>query len=191
MVGVGDFNGSGTADVLWQNQSSGLVARVDHPECREHRLGQYRHSRPADLEVAGVGDFNGDGTADMLWQNQSTGLVGEWLIQNAPKTPVGRQFGPGGSAELEGGRRGRLQRRRYPDILWQNQSSGVVGTWLIQNVQNAGWTQLGQADPTRWQILRHSLAAKLGFGDSVMTPRRLAARGGKSCGQLRANRVCR
>ena len=33
------------------------------------------------------------------------------------------------------------------NVLWQN-SNGNVGMWLVQNGQNAGWTELGQITPS-------------------------------------------
>ena len=69
MIGTGDFNGDGKADILWQNNSgtpaiwlmngtsvtgSGVLA---NPGTGWHAIG--------------AGDFNGDGKADILWQNDN------------------------------------------------------------------------------------------------------------------------
>jgi hypothetical protein len=68
VVGVGDFTGTGTSDILWYDASTGdadewlikngaWAGSVD--------LGTH----PGGFQVAGVGDFNGDGTKDILWHS--------------------------------------------------------------------------------------------------------------------------
>jgi hypothetical protein len=39
------------------------------------------------------------------------------------------------------------------NVLWQNQSTGLVGSWLIQNSANTGWASLGTADPFTWKVV--------------------------------------
>jgi hypothetical protein len=95
IVGVGDFNGDGRADLiarekatgyLWLypgNGRSGWLPRV--------RIGRGWQGMDA---IVGVGDFNGDRTADLLARERSTGALwlypgdgrGGWL----PRTQVGR-----------------------------------------------------------------------------------------------------
>ena len=75
IVGSGDFTGDGKADVLWQNQSTGVVGAWI---TGGGWLG-LGTADPTVWTIAGVGDFNHDGKADVLWQNKSTGLVGVWI----------------------------------------------------------------------------------------------------------------
>ena len=38
-------------------------------------------------------------------------------------------------------------------MLWQNQTNGVVGSWLIKNGVYTDWANLGSADPNVWKIV--------------------------------------
>ena len=70
VVGVGDFTGTGTSDILWYDASTG-----DTDEWLI-KNGQWAGSidlgtHPGNFQIAGVGDFNGDGTKDILWHSPS------------------------------------------------------------------------------------------------------------------------
>ena len=70
VVGVGDFTGTGTSDILWYNASTG-----DADEWLINN-GQWAGSidlgtHPGNFQIAGVGDFNGSGTNDILWHSPS------------------------------------------------------------------------------------------------------------------------
>ncbi len=81
IVGAGDVNRDGKADLIWQNQSdNGLgVWLMNGPTVVAQRvLSVY----PSDMnwKVHGVGDVNADGLADLLWQNEATGALGVWYM---------------------------------------------------------------------------------------------------------------
>jgi hypothetical protein len=70
VVGIGDFTGTGTDDILWENSATGDIdewqiaggkwaASVD--------LGAH----PGNTPVSGVGDFTGTGTSDILFHTSS------------------------------------------------------------------------------------------------------------------------
>ncbi len=121
VVGVGDFNGDGHADVLWFNGNTGAIGEwlLD---------GQGNVIRTPSLsltcgpgcypqwQIVGVGDFNGDGHADLLWFNANTGAVSEWLLDCQGNVSWESQslfdLRPGMLPSMEGRRSGRLQRRR-------------------------------------------------------------------------------
>ncbi|MGA2943722.1 MAG: hypothetical protein ABSE50_16965, partial [Xanthobacteraceae bacterium] len=70
VVGVGDFTGTGTSDILWFNASTG-----DTDEWLINN-GQWAGSidlgtHPGSAQIAGVGDFNGAGNAGVLWHASS------------------------------------------------------------------------------------------------------------------------
>jgi hypothetical protein len=76
---VGDFNGDGKTDILWQNSSTGQVEIWLMNGTALSSTGNLGNVFPP-WSIAGVGDFNGDGKADILWRNSSTGQVEIWLM---------------------------------------------------------------------------------------------------------------
>src|SRR5262249_32972856 len=96
VVGVGDFNGDGHADVLWFNASTGQLSEwlLDgQGNVLANPIGFRACAAGAapEWQVVGVGDFNGDSYADVLWFNASTGQLSEWLLDgqgNVLATPI-------------------------------------------------------------------------------------------------------
>lgn len=70
VVGIGDFTGNGTSDILWQNPTTG---DVDEWLIKN---GQWAGSidlgvHPGNYQIAGIGDFTGNGTSGVLWHSAS------------------------------------------------------------------------------------------------------------------------
>src|SRR5687767_4373604 len=73
IAGIGDFNGDGTADLLWRNSATGenYVYFMNGTQIASE--GYLRTVADAAWKVAGVGDFDQDGKDDILWRNAATG----------------------------------------------------------------------------------------------------------------------
>ena len=70
VVGVGDFTGNGTDDILWQNPTTG---DVDEWQISK---GQWVGSvdlgtHPGSYQIAGIGNFAGPGASDILFHSGS------------------------------------------------------------------------------------------------------------------------
>ena len=150
IAGIGDFNGDGMADVIWQNSNTGdvyiwlmngttITSQVD--------MGVIGSG----WAIRGVGDFNGDGKADVLWQNGISGEVYIWFMNGTTITSQGSPdtLSPSagwvvqGVADYNGDGKS--------DILWRNSNTGDVYIWLMNGTTIANQGDLGDISSS-WQI---------------------------------------
>jgi hypothetical protein len=66
--GVGDFNGDGISDILWQRSDGEYYAGMTNTDTSiaYRSIGNI----PSMWTMAGIGDFNGDGKSDIIWTAQ-------------------------------------------------------------------------------------------------------------------------
>ena len=139
---AGDFDGTGTADILWRNSVSGLVYLWLLDGLTLVGQGPVG-SAPADWVVEGVGDVNGDGQTDVVWRNSVSGLVWIWLLDGL--TLVGQ--GPVGSAPADWVIQavGDVNGDDQTDIVWRNSVSGLVWIWFLDGLTLVGQGPVGSA----------------------------------------------
>ncbi|MGA2944623.1 MAG: hypothetical protein ABSE50_21570, partial [Xanthobacteraceae bacterium] len=68
VVGVADFTGTGTSDILWQNSTTGAIDEwqiAGGNWAASVNLGTH----PGNTPVSGVGDFTGTGTSDIFFHS--------------------------------------------------------------------------------------------------------------------------
>jgi hypothetical protein len=131
VVGTGDFNGDGMADVLWQNDSGLVTEWLGQPD--GSLVGHPLNVNPGtSWHVVGTGDFNGDGLDDILWRNND-GTMRDWLAQSDGSF-VGNvahfDANPGADWHVIG--IGDYNGNASDDLLLQN-SSGQIVEWLSQS----------------------------------------------------------
>jgi hypothetical protein len=80
VVGVGDFNGDGTSDILFEDPTSGQLGDflMKNGVATWASIG----SVPPNLQVVGIGDYNGDGTSDILFRDPTSGVLTTFLMHN-------------------------------------------------------------------------------------------------------------
>jgi hypothetical protein len=131
IVGIGDFNGDGKADLLWQNSSTGeLEVWLMNGATKTGSGSPGTVGSP--WKVAGVGDFNGDGKSDILWRNSTTGEVKIWFMNGiaiASQGIVGTIAPPWNIVGV-----GDFNGDGKADLLWQNSSTGEVQVWLMNGI---------------------------------------------------------
>jgi hypothetical protein len=152
VVGVGDFNGDGKSDIVFQNQTTGQIA-FWFMNGAVYQTGISLNDYPlAGWKVAGVGDFNKDGFPDLVFQNQTTGQIAIWymngtthvggiLLPSVPDTGwkvvgVGDYNGDGSA-----------------DLLFQNQTSNQAVVWYMQGGVRVGGEMLSLAPLSGWKIV--------------------------------------
>ena len=105
--GVGDFNGDGTADILWQNDDG--TPAIWTMNGTTPTGGAALPNPGPSWHVKDAADFNGDGTADILWQNDD-GTPAIWTMNGTNSDR--RSRAPQSWTVVACQRRRRLQRRR-------------------------------------------------------------------------------
>src|SRR5215831_15386896 len=145
VVGAGDFNGDGFADVLWFNSDTGAldVWLLDgHSNVIAFpglSAGCGAGCSPP-WQVVGAGDFNGDGFADVLWFNSDTGALDVWLLDGQenviafPGLSAGCGAGCSPPWQVVGG--GDFNGDGFADVLWFNTDTGALDVWLLDGHSN-------------------------------------------------------
>jgi hypothetical protein len=165
LIGAADFNGDGSPDLVWQNNTTRQVyVWYMGGAAGNNFLGAtfLALTGLSGWHIAALADINGDGFQDLVWQNDTTRQVFVWYMSG----PLGNQFlgstflDPNGqigwsligAADLNGD--------GTPDLVWQNDTTRQVYVWymggplgnmylgatfLDPNGQ-IGWTVAGLAD---------------------------------------------
>jgi len=81
IVGVGDFNGDGKPDLVWQHKD-GWLSLWYMNGLAQFGAVYFTPIQVADTDwrIRGVIDLNGDGKTDLIWQHMSDGLLAAWLM---------------------------------------------------------------------------------------------------------------
>ncbi len=159
VVGLGDFDGDGKADILWRNASSGqnYIYFMDGLSIKPTE-GYLRTVADQNWQVAGVGDFNGDGKADILWRNSVSGenylypMDGLIILgtEGYLRTVADLNWGIAGVGDFDG--------EGKADVLWRNASTGenylypMDGTTIkptegyLRTVADLNWKIAGVGD---------------------------------------------
>jgi hypothetical protein len=142
LVGTGDFDGDGNADLLWYNNSTGETqiwfmtgAAIGRRATVLAENGQPIFIGPP-WSIVAVGDFNEDGFADILWHNSATGETQIWIMGVTQVASRPTVLGGNGHPALVGlpwsiVGAGDFNRDRNSDILWHNSATGETQIWFM------------------------------------------------------------
>jgi hypothetical protein len=87
IVGSGDFNLDGNADLVWQHRTSGQASIwfMNGTTLVSGTLLSPPGVADTDWQIRGVTDLNADGQPDLIWQNVSTGYLAAWLMNGTSR----------------------------------------------------------------------------------------------------------
>jgi hypothetical protein len=147
VVGVGDFNGDGKADILWKNNNNGNLAIYLMNGTTVTSANTF--SNLGAFSVVGIGDFNGDGMSDILLRDGS-GDIAIWemngtTIINSDIAYVGN-LSTSWSVSLVGD----FNDDGYSDILWRD-TAGDIAIWYMNGTTLSSGAGLGTI-PTTFAI---------------------------------------
>ena len=96
IVGAGDMDFDGHADLLWQHQTNGMLAIwfMNGSTLRSGRPMDPAQVTDTNWKIRAVTDADGNGTFDLVWQNQVTGLLSLWYMGGATRAGGGVRLNP-------------------------------------------------------------------------------------------------
>lgn len=147
----GDFDGNGSADIVWRNIATGEV-RI---WLMNGTTGMNSVALPtaADLnfQIAGVGDIDGDGDMDIIWRNYATGRNVAWIMNNTTfQTTMNLTAVTDTNWRIESVND--FNRDGYADLLWRNYSTGQNTVWLMRGPSIIGGADMPSVTDFSWHI---------------------------------------
>jgi hypothetical protein len=138
IAGYGDFDGSGTQDILWQHDATGSLAAwymsVDGSGNPVYDSRTVYSGSIATYSIVGFGDFDGSGTSDILWQHDTAGSLAIWYMSvDGSGNPVlsSKTAYSGSISDWSIVQYSDYDATGTIDILWQHDASGSLVTWLM------------------------------------------------------------
>jgi subtilisin family serine protease len=156
--GVGDVDGDGKADLIWQHATKGWLAvwLMNGTEVVNTQLLSIDRVDDLDWRVVGAGDVDGDGKADLIWQHQTKGWLAAWFMNGSGVVST-RLLSIDRILDLNWHIRGvgDVDGNGRADLLWQNDATGALGVWLLNGSSVVGQHSLSidHVDDLNWRVV--------------------------------------
>lgn len=153
---VGDFNGDGLGDLIWQHRVNGTIAVWI---MRGRALVSALNLTPSvvadtNWKIVGTGDYDRDGHTDLFWRHEVSGAVAAWrfigttrvaAVSLTPATVADTSWKIVAITDFNGD--------GYPDLVWQH-DDGSIGTWIMNGTRMVtGPPLIPGSAPVGWRIV--------------------------------------
>lgn len=155
VVGVGDFNGDGKPDLVWQHDTLGwLAVWLMNNATLIAGLDMSPIQVDAEWKIAGVGDLNADGKSDLIWRHSTSGTLGAWLMNGVTRTQY-VPLDPGVVDDFDWQIAGvtDVNGDGTPDLVWHHLTRGWVAVWHMNGAARVGNGAFPIAIETNWKIV--------------------------------------
>ncbi len=148
IAGVGDLNGDGQTDILWNNRATSEVGFWKMQGTNYQSATTIGNTLDRNWRVEALKDFNSDGYLDLVLRNSVSGENALWYLVGGnlgakvtlPSTPASAEFEAVGDFNRDG----------KPDIVWRDRLSGETYLWntdasllgralTLPNLPNRNW----------------------------------------------------
>jgi hypothetical protein len=152
-----DIDANGFTDLFWQHDDGWLTAWLMQGAWAFGGLTVGLGRIPdSDWRAVGAGDLDLDGDLDFFWQHRTQGYVAAWIMNGTslmsalrltPETEPDLNWKVQSVADLDGD--------RYPDLVWQHQTTGRLRAWLMHGTVAGQDVPLVPDDPgsVDWQVV--------------------------------------
>jgi hypothetical protein len=155
--GVGDVNGDGFADIIWQHTDGTIgLWLMRGPTVQSTPYFSIPTTGDPAWEIAAVGDLNRDGKDDLVMQNRTTGFIGAWFVNGTTITSTS-YFSINQQPDLNWRIRavGDIDGTGVPRVIWRHQTQGWVGVWTMNGATVTGtfYMNPNKVDNLNWQVV--------------------------------------
>jgi hypothetical protein len=136
-AGVGDFNGDGKRDFVWQHKDGWIaVWLMNGAQVLSANLVDPDRVTDSAWRIAAVADMDQDGKADLVWQHTGNGYVAVWFMDGlarresqvtTPSVIANLDWMIVGAGDFNGD--------ALPDLLWRNNSNGTIAVWHMNGAR--------------------------------------------------------
>lgn len=146
---IGDLDGDGDADILWQKDSAAasapgavscwLIDTSIPVSSAPYAAKSIYISGIAGWSIYGLADWDNDGDDDVMWRHDTLGAIGTWQLGGVSGNNV--LYAPGSvtTSQTIGWRLiafGDYDGDGHVDLMWQSDSAGTLAYWAMTGTAN-------------------------------------------------------